>query len=194
MTDSREVATKRWQSGHGDDAIHVNEYDVQVVKAWLRGFLAHQPPHRNDIDKGIEGFLMAALGDDGNSLATAIAAGRRLMREAGEDPLQLVPQSRRQRRGWEPNSQKGCGAIDRAIEELRAEVQRAASQHREYASAHEGYAVLLEEVDELKEHVWARAGARNKRAMRVEVIQVAAVAIRFAATLCDKEAASCPGE
>lgn len=95
-----EVPTKRWQSGEGEDAIHVNEYDVECVRAWVRGFLAHQPPHQNAIDRSIEGFLMSALADDGESLAMAIAAGRRVQRESGQEPLMLVPQSRRSRRGF----------------------------------------------------------------------------------------------
>jgi NTP pyrophosphatase (non-canonical NTP hydrolase) len=51
-------------------------------------------------------------------------------------------------------------------------------------SPHEGYAVLLEEVDELKAHVWKKQGQRDLEAMRKEAIQVAAMAIRFAHDVC----------
>lgn len=49
-----------------------------------------------------------------------------------------------------------------------------------YTSMHEGFAVLLEEVEELKAHVWMRAENRDMAAMREEAIQVAAVAMRIA--------------
>lgn len=54
-------------------------------------------------------------------------------------------------------------------------------------SAHEGYAILLEEVDELWDHVKQNQKKRNLDEMRKEAIQVAAMAIRFAAEVCDEE-------
>jgi NTP pyrophosphatase (non-canonical NTP hydrolase) len=56
-----------------------------------------------------------------------------------------------------------------------------------FNSAHEGFAVLLEEVDELKAHVWTNQKKRDLNAMRKEAIQVAAMAIRFAGDVCDEE-------
>lgn len=56
-----------------------------------------------------------------------------------------------------------------------------------FNSAHEGFAVLLEEVDELKVHVWTNQKRRDLEAMRKECIQVAAMAIRFAHELCNEE-------
>lgn len=54
-------------------------------------------------------------------------------------------------------------------------------------SAHEGYAVLLEEVHELWEHVKTNQKKRYLADMRKEAIQVAAMALRFAAEVCTEE-------
>lgn len=55
-----------------------------------------------------------------------------------------------------------------------------------FNSAHEGFAILLEEVDELKEHVWTNQKRRDLEAMRKEAVQIAAMAIRFALEVCDE--------
>lgn len=70
--------------------------------------------------------------------------------------------------------------------EVQAEVERAMTlfpgpQH----SAHEGYAVLLEEVDELWQHVKTNQAKRDLAAMRKEAVQVAAMAVRFVVEVCD---------
>jgi hypothetical protein len=59
-----------------------------------------------------------------------------------------------------------------------AEARAARAKWPEFASAHEAFAVLLEEVEELKAHVWMRQDRRDLVAMRAEAIQVAAMAIR----------------
>lgn len=53
-------------------------------------------------------------------------------------------------------------------------------------SAHEGFAVALEEVDELWEHVKTKQPNRDLSAMRKEAIQAAAMFLRFAAECCDE--------
>lgn len=54
-------------------------------------------------------------------------------------------------------------------------------------SAHEAYAILLEEVDELWDHVKMNQKKRDLKAMQQEAIQVAAMALRFAAEVCCEE-------
>lgn len=68
--------------------------------------------------------------------------------------------------------------LDKAV----AEVQRARDLGFGPAnSAHEGFAIISEEFDEMKEHVWANAKVRDNVEMHKEAIQVAAMALRFAA-------------
>lgn len=71
--------------------------------------------------------------------------------------------------------------------EASDEVRRARSMWGPFNSAHEGFAILLEEVDELKAHVWTNQKRRDLAAMRKEAIQVAAMALRFADEVCDEE-------
>lgn len=78
-------------------------------------------------------------------------------------------------------------ALGDAIEAARKEVGQAMTNWPPFNSAHEGFAVLLEEVDELKTHVWTNQRRRNLEAMRKEAIQVGAMALRFAAEVCNEE-------
>jgi len=64
------------------------------------------------------------------------------------------------------------------------EASRAKDKWPEFSSAHEGYAVLAEEVDELWDHVKTNQTKRDLEAMRKEAIQVAAMALRFASEVC----------
>jgi len=59
------------------------------------------------------------------------------------------------------------------------EFVRASSKNPEFNSCHEGYAVILEELDELWDQVKMKSSKRSVVNMREEAIQVAAMAIRF---------------
>lgn len=61
---------------------------------------------------------------------------------------------------------------------------KATKRFGSFKSAHEGYAVLLEEVDELWEEVKKKKGKRKTKKMLEEAIQIAAMAIRFAHDIC----------
>lgn len=78
----------------------------------------------------------------------------------------------------------GYSFIFRSIED---EIETARKNYEDFNSAHEGYSILLEEVDELWDHVKVKQKKRNINAMRKEAIQVAAMAIRFALDCCDKD-------
>lgn len=74
------------------------------------------------------------------------------------------------------------------IDAAETEIFIAVSNWPPFNSAHEGFAILNEEFDELKAHVWTNQKRRDLAAMRKEAIQVAAMAIRFAAECCDESA------
>lgn len=78
-------------------------------------------------------------------------------------------------------------AYSQAVDDAKAELQRASGLFPAMSSAHEGYAVILEELDELKAHVWLNQKKRDLTAMRKEAIQVAAMALRFASEVCDEQ-------
>jgi hypothetical protein len=65
--------------------------------------------------------------------------------------------------------------IDATVGDVRRELARAMAKFGSFASAHEGYAVLLEEVREFEREVFWGTPARQ----REEAIQVAAMALRF---------------
>lgn len=74
-------------------------------------------------------------------------------------------------------------ALGLAVEEL----ERATGEHGSFASAHEGYAVLKEEVDELWDEV--KAGNASTHRGVSEAVQVAAMALRFLIDVCEEPAA-----
>ena len=65
---------------------------------------------------------------------------------------------------------------------VREEYFRAIEKFGPFNTAHEGYAVILEEVDELWEAI---KGNKSISAQKEEAIQVAAMAIRFIIDCCE---------
>lgn len=70
---------------------------------------------------------------------------------------------------------------------MAIELSAAMRKFPPFNSAHEGFSVLKEEVDELWDEVKAKQGARDLAKMRKEAIQVAAMAMRFVIDVCDGE-------
>lgn len=71
------------------------------------------------------------------------------------------------------------------FEELqRREIESAKSKHGPINSAHEGYSVILEELDEFWEEVRKKKSERSKDKMVAELVQVAAMAQRTAEDVC----------
>jgi hypothetical protein len=74
----------------------------------------------------------------------------------------------------------------RVLADAGEELGKALRKYGRIHSAHEGYAVILEEFEELKAEVWKKPRKRNIARMRKEAIQVAAMALRFVMDLCDR--------
>jgi NTP pyrophosphatase (non-canonical NTP hydrolase) len=71
--------------------------------------------------------------------------------------------------------------------EIQIEVSNAIANWPPFNSAHEGFAILMEEVDELWQHVKTNQKKRDLEKMRREAIQVAAMAFRFLTEVCTEE-------
>jgi hypothetical protein len=76
-----------------------------------------------------------------------------------------------------------ASAYVEAVRDAGEELARAMELFPSFNSAHEGYAILLEEVHELWDEVRIRQSKRDPERLRTEAIQVAAMAIRFAAEI-----------
>lgn len=72
--------------------------------------------------------------------------------------------------------------LDGLMIDLRRELSRAIGKHPKYPTAHHGHSVIMEEVDELWDHV--KADDAHLGPARREAIQIACTAIRFALDIC----------
>lgn len=72
------------------------------------------------------------------------------------------------------------------LKQVLVEYDHATANYPAFASAHEGYAVLLEEVDELWAEVKVKQCKHDHDRMRAEAIQIAAMAVRFAMDVCSE--------
>ena len=71
------------------------------------------------------------------------------------------------------------------LADIAAEVEDAEEMWPPLNSAHEAYGVLLEEMDEIWDHVKTKQSKRDLPAMRKEAIQVAAMAVRLIRDVID---------
>jgi len=68
---------------------------------------------------------------------------------------------------------------DDALDKLEKELKVAMDKFPSFRSPHEGFAIILEELDELWEEVKQQHDVRSTISMRYEATQVAAMALRF---------------
>jgi len=71
------------------------------------------------------------------------------------------------------------GDGEKVVLEVVEELQKAIEVHSLFTSAHHGYAIILEELDELWDEIKKKKCNRDVRNMRAEAVQVAAMAIKF---------------
>ena len=74
------------------------------------------------------------------------------------------------------------------LDDVAHELNDARLIHAPMNSAHEAYAVILEEVEEYWEEVRKQRTLRSPVAMYAELVQIAAMACRAAVDTCRKEA------
>ncbi len=74
-----------------------------------------------------------------------------------------------------------------ALCDVREEMIRARGKFGPMHSAHEGWAVIAEELHELQAWVFMKQKNRDLGAMRKEAIEIAAMALCFAAEVCDEQ-------
>lgn len=87
-----------------------------------------------------------------------------------------------------PQQKNDC--LESNIAAINLECQDAMFNWPEFNTAHEGYAVILEEVDELWDEVKKKPKNRDSAKMKAECIQIAAMALRFATEICDTKKAN----
>ena len=81
-----------------------------------------------------------------------------------------------------------------AVDDMMAELARARTKFpTPFHSPHEGWAILMEEVEELKREAFWGVPADRRALMRKEAIQCAAMALRFVEDCCDTEQVSNTG-
>lgn len=70
----------------------------------------------------------------------------------------------------------------KAVNDVISELTRARNKFPAFGNAHEGYAVILEELDELWDEIKKKDPSRED--LRAEAMQVAAMGLRFMIDVC----------
>lgn len=72
--------------------------------------------------------------------------------------------------------------IEVILDDIRAELERAQKNYPKMNSFHEGYAIILEELDEVWDEI--KMKNHNVQEIRKEMTQVASMCVRFLHDLC----------
>ena len=79
------------------------------------------------------------------------------------------------------------GKRNTALSLIAQEYDRAIGEHKPFNSAHEGYAVIKEEYDELWDEIKKKAAKRDPKKLQEEAAQLGAMALRFIVDICMKD-------
>lgn len=79
------------------------------------------------------------------------------------------------------------GVVGDHLKDIHEEYKKAEKNYPSFNSAHEGISVLREEFEEAWDLVKVKQMFHDKKAMKLEMIQIAAMALRFITDVCDKE-------
>src|SRR5271165_2237267 len=101
-------------------------------------------------------------------------------------PTREIPRAPGERAAYANGYEAGLLAGSIAADFVN-EYQNARRKFGPMASAHEGYAVLWEEFDELWDHVKQKQSQRDHVAMRKEVVQLGAMALAFLIEVVDAD-------
>lgn len=74
--------------------------------------------------------------------------------------------------------------LRKPLDEVKNEAIYIAEKHNGFNSPHEGYAVMLEELDELWDEIKKKPLMRDKQQMKDECKQIAAAAVCFMLYCC----------
>ncbi len=74
---------------------------------------------------------------------------------------------------------------EKAVSQIIYEYHRATEMNGPFNTAHEGYAVILEELDELWDEIKKNSLERDNEKLKKEAIQVGAMALRFLVDIVD---------
>lgn len=78
-------------------------------------------------------------------------------------------------------------AARRFLDDVQREFEWAQENYAPFNSAHEAYAITLEEFDELWDLIKIKQSHHDNAAMRDEAVQAAAMLARFVVDVLDKE-------
>ncbi len=77
----------------------------------------------------------------------------------------------------------GTEIVDKVLDDVRSELLSAVDKFPRLYSDHEGYSVILEELDELWDDIKSKDATIEDK--RKEAVQVAAMAVRFILDRCE---------
>ena len=86
--------------------------------------------------------------------------------------------------GLESDNRNSIRDVEEAANEIYREYLSASGKFAAFNSAHEGWAVIREEVDELWDEVKKKKAKQSLLEMRKEARQIGAMALRFMIDIC----------